>query len=184
MAYLGSFAKGLVDKTFDVAKDQLNRVDMQQAADGAKALAGQGLEAAKLGAANIDAVKIHLSSIDIKPAADAAKALAGKGMEVAKEQLSRVDTQQAADAAKALATKGFEAAKIGAANIDVGEIAVIAKYYAVATKDFAVAHPYLIGVNAVILLTPSWISVPILSAMGFSSTGVAAGACTLWNLML
>lgn len=109
-----------------------------------------------------------------------AKGLLNKTLDVVKDQLSRVDMQEAADATKALAGRGFEAAKIGAANIDVMEIAV-------ATKDFAVAHPYFVGgqlVGTAIGIAPSWVSVPILSAMGFGPTGVAVGECTRWKIML
>ncbi len=64
MAYLVPFAKSLLDKTFDVVKDQLSRVDVQHAADATKALATTGMEAAKIGAANIDVMEITVTAKD------------------------------------------------------------------------------------------------------------------------
>jgi len=154
MADLGPPAKSLLGKTFDLAKDQLNRIDAQQAATDAKAFATKGFEAAKAGAANIDVKELALA---------------------AKDQLSRVDAQQAANSAKALATKGFEAAKTGAANIDVKAIPG-------AAKDWAVEHPYQASFHAatgVVLLAPAIVTMPVLGAVGFGATGVTAGESPL-----
>lgn len=60
MASLGPFAKGVYGKSRDVVKEQLSRVDAQQAADAAKA----GLKAAKTGVASVDYKKIAVSAKD------------------------------------------------------------------------------------------------------------------------